>query len=442
MTQVTTNQNETPGVPALLESFTVPAILLDLDYRIQLANSAYRDLYGDGRPLRQRRCYEVSHGYKAPCDQAGESCPIHASLESGEPQRMLHVHHTPHGDELVDVETRPVRDAEGEITCFLEIHRPPRVTGPEAGRNKLVGRASAFKHTLELLQRVAPSDTTVLLLGESGTGKDLAAEAIHNASERAGRPLVPVECSGLTETLFESELFGHQKGAFTGAVASKIGLVEAAEGGTLFLDEIGDIPLGLQVKLLRLLETRMYRRVGSVEPLRADFRLICATNQDLKVMLGEATFRQDLYYRISAFPIPLPPLRERLEDLPVLIDTLLQRIQPRRNLSMSTQALACLKAYWFPGNIRELQNILERATLLSDGDTILPEHLPQEVVEARGRGSNGSSDSEEVLPLHVIEERYLRRVLARSSDDRTTLARNLGISERTLYRKTKALRIR
>lgn len=227
-----------------------------------------------------------------------------------------------------------------------------------------------------------------------------------------------------------------------GAVASKIGLVEAAEGGAFFLDEIGYIPLGLQVKLLRLLETRMYRRVGSAEPLHADFRLICATNRNLKAMLSEGTFRQDLYYRISAFPIPLPPLRERLEDLPSLIDTLLQHTQPHRNLSLSPKALACLNAYWFPGNIRELQNIPERAALLPDGDSILPEHLPRDVMEAHGREAQEPDDSEEVLPLHAIEERYLRRVLARSSDDRTNLARKLGIEERTLYRKTKALRIR
>jgi len=442
LTELTTNVREEPDAPALLESFRHPTALLDRDYRIRVANRAYRDLYGDGQPLERRRCYEVSHGFEVPCDQAGENCPIHASLESGDPQRKLHVHHTPHGEELVDVETRPIRDAEGRITRFLEIHRPTRATGPQAPRNELAGRSPAFRQMLELLRRVAPSDTTVLLLGESGTGKDLAAQAIHRTSARAARPLVPVECSGLTETLFESELFGHQKGAFTGAVASKIGLVEAAAGGTLFLDEIGDVPLGLQVKLLRLLETRMYRRVGSVEPQHADFRLICATNQDLKVMLSEGTFRQDLYYRISAFPILLPPLRERIDDLPLLVERLLQHIQPHRKLSLSNKTLACLKAYWFPGNIRELQNILERAALLSDGTSILPEHLPEEVVEANGCGVQRSNDSDEVLPLQVIEERYLRRVLAHSVDDRTNLARNLGISERTLYRKMKALRIR
>jgi transcriptional regulator with PAS, ATPase and Fis domain len=415
---------------------------LDRDYLIQIANTAYCNLYGDGKPICQRHCYEVSHAFKVPCDQAGENCPIHDSVETGQPQRKLHVHHTPRGEELVDVETRPIRDTQGDIIYFLEIHRPTLVNGLEHGRHKLVGRSSAFNKVLELLHRVAPSETTVLLLGESGTGKELVAQAIHNASKRAARPLVPVECSGLTETLFESELFGHERGAFTGAVSAKIGLVEAAEGGTLFLDEIGDVPLALQVKLLRLLETRIYRRVGGVEPLRADFRLVCATNQDLKTMLREGRFRQDLYYRISAFPIPLPPLRQRLTDLSLLVDRLLWRIQPRRKYSVSSSAMACLKAYWFPGNIRELQNILERAMLLCDGDTILMEHLPQDVLQTRERKATELDDSEDILPLQVIEERYLRRALARCSDDRAAIARRLGISERTLYRKTKILGIR
>lgn len=434
----TVNVPEKPDIPAFLESFSRPAILLDLDYRIQVFNQHYSKLYGDGRPMQGRQCHQLFHGYNVPCDQAGHDCPIQACLESGDPQRVLHVHHTPRGEERVDIEIRPIRNAQGEIKFFLEIQRQMFV----ADHRRLVGNAPAFTQMLEFVHRVASSNTTALLLGESGTGKELVAQTIHNASDRAGRPLVTVECSGLSETLFESELFGHQRGAFTGAYTRKIGLVEAAEGGTLFLDEIGDIPLLLQVKLLRLLETGMYRRVGSVEAMRADFRLICATNQDLKAMVQKGTFRQDLYYRISTFPIQLPPLRERIADLPLLVDTLLQRFQQSRSLTLSAEALACLKAYSFPGNIRELQNILERAALLADGNSILPEHLPREVAEVRTlRINEMDDDPEEVLPLQVIEERYLRRVLAHFSGDRNMLARKLGISERTLYRKTQALRI-
>jgi transcriptional regulator with PAS, ATPase and Fis domain len=220
----------------------------------------------------------------------------------------------------------------------------------------------------------------VLLQGESGTGKELVAQAIHDASRRA-RPFVAVDCSGLTETLFESELFGHERGAFTGASARKIGLVEAASGGTLFLDELGDIPLPMQVKLLRLLETGTYRRVGSTELIRADIRLISATHQPLKALVAQGRFRQDLFYRVNAFPICLPALRERPDDIPLLAEALLGRVAPERKLKLADDALACLQAYDYPGNVRELRNILERASLMCDGDTVQRRHLPEELCE-------------------------------------------------------------
>jgi transcriptional regulator with PAS, ATPase and Fis domain len=257
-----------------------------------------------------------------------------------------------------------------------------------------------------------------------------------------------VECSGLTESLFESELFGHERGAFTGAHTAKPGLVEAARGGTLFLDEVGDIPPLLQVKLLRLLETRTFRRVGSVEPQQADFRLVCATHRDLKRMVDEGAFRQDLYYRISAFPIPLPSLRERRDDLPVLVDTLLQRIPGGGRLRLSPQAMECLRGYGFPGNIRELRNILERAALLTDDLLIRPEHLPEacrrETASTTGEPAPAAPDeaagtADQPLTLEEAEKAYLRRVVAAHHGDRKALARALGVSERTLFRKLQGL---
>lgn len=429
-----------PEVTAILDGYSAPAILLGLDYRILAANQAYRQVYGDGHPLRDRRCYAVSHHSTVPCDQAGESCPLTAVLASGTTQRVLHVHHTPRGEEHVDVETRPVRNEQGEIVYFVETMRPVRVASASSGEHRLVGRTRVFNHMLELVQRVAPSETAVLLLGESGTGKEAVAEAIHATSTRAQGPFVPVECSGLTESLFESELFGHEKGAFTGAHHRKIGLIEAAQGGTVFLDEIGDIPLPLQVKLLRLLETRTYRRVGSIDPQPADFRLICATHRNLKAMVAQGDFRQDLYYRLSAFPIQLSALRERKEDLPLLIDTLLRRMDSPRKLSVHQKTMACLERYEFPGNIRELRNILERAALLADGDTILPEHLPGDCRCEELATSADVVQADEILPLEVIEQRYLRQVLDRYPEDRRMLAGKLGISERTFYRKVKALK--
>jgi two-component system response regulator HydG len=422
-------------VRALLDLYQDPAILLSHDYRILAANPAYCRLYGEHEPLSDRRCYEVSHHYSVPCDQAGESCPLKDSLASGQPARVLHVHHTPRGDEHVDVETHPVRDAQGNIAYFVEIMRQTRAASASPSERGLVGRSPAFNRMLELLQRVAPTETTVLLLGETGTGKELVAQAIHDGSPRRDGPFVPVECSGLTETLFESELFGHEKGAFTGANSRKPGLVEAARGGTLFLDEVGDIPLSMQVKLLRLLETGTYRRVGGVETLQADFRLVCATHRHLKELVADGRFRADLYYRISSFPVTLPALRERREDLPLLIETVLRRVAPDRHLTLDAAALACLRGYDFPGNVRELRNILEWASLLADGDVIGARHLPEDCRCSGKQAGAAPGGDEEIVPLQEMELRYLQRVAARFRGDRRELAERLGISERTLYRK-------
>jgi two-component system response regulator HydG len=427
-------------IASLLDCFPDPMVLIALDYRVLAANQAYRHHY-QSEDFARRYCYEVSHHYTVPCDQAGETCPLKNSLETGRPQRVLHIHHSPRGDEHVDVELYPVRNAQGEIVYLLEHIRPSQMASSRPTEQGLVGRSAAFKQMLELINRVAPSDATVLLLGESGTGKELAARAIHETSPRTNQAFVPLDCSGLSETLFESELFGHEKGAFTGAHARKTGLVEAAHGGTLFLDEVGDIPLPLQVKLLRLLETGTFRRIGRTEPLKAEFRLVCATHRDLPQMVEDGSFRRDLFYRINTFPIPLPALHQRQGDLPLLAESLLQRIAPTRQLQLSKAALACLEHYPFPGNIRELRNILERASLLTDGDEILPEHLPAECGCDLGQPYPAPSLGfpDEVLPLKIVEQTYLQWVAARHPGDKASLARQLGLSERTLYRKLQGL---
>jgi transcriptional regulator with GAF, ATPase, and Fis domain len=235
--------------------------------------------------------------------------------------------------------------------------------GPSVAQG-LIGRSPAFQHMLGLVARVAPSQASVLLLGESGTGKELVARTVHEASGRAQRPLVAVDCASVPENLFESELFGHERGAFTGANTARGGLVEAASGGTLFLDEVGDIALAMQVKLLRLLETGTYRRVGSTELRHADIRVVSATHRDLDRMVSEGRFREDLYYRLSTFPIHLPSLRERRDDIALLATALLARVAPQRLLRISAPALALLQAQDYPGNVRELRNLLERTALL------------------------------------------------------------------------------
>jgi DNA-binding NtrC family response regulator len=423
----------------MLEVFDDPAALLSPRYEVLAGNSRYLREFGYKlKPGKPSFCFEVSHHYNVPCDQAGEDCPLRLARESGQPARMLHLHHTARGEEHVDVEVYPIKDDSGNIQYYLEVMRYSRLASQDPEAGPLLGRSQAFNKVLGLVERVAPSEATVLLLGESGTGKELIASAIHEASLRASGPFVPVECSGLTETLFESELFGHEKGAFTGAVSSKVGLVEAARGGTLFLDEIGDVPLSLQVKLLRLLETGTYRRVGGIEPQKADFRLLCATHRDLKQMVAEGDFRQDLYYRLNTFPIDLPPLRERLDDLPLLVESLLHRFASGRDIRVSRSAMNCLRSYAFPGNIRELRNIIERALLLADGNIIMPEHLPPECCEDEGSGVT-TPLPDELVSLEEAEERYLRWVVARYHGEKKQLADKLGVSERTLYRKLSEL---
>ena len=421
-------------IVSLLESMPEPRIVVDTEYHILAANRAYRQEYGVDQSLIGRTCYEVSHHFDKPCDQCGESCPRQSALKNDQPSRVLHMHHTPQGEEHVDVELVPIKDGEGHIRYFMETINPLREFGLKSGAQGMVGRSPAYNHMLGLINRAAPAMTTVLLLGESGTGKELAAHALHSLSPRASKPFVPVDCSGMTETLFESELFGYERGAFTGANQRKIGLVEAAGGGTLFLDELGDIPLSLQVKLLRLLETGTFRRVGGVETLRADFRLVAATHRGLKDMVEAGTFRRDLFYRISAFPIHLPALRERRDDLPMLIETLLARLAPDRMIQFSGAAMATLAAHAFPGNIRELRNILERAVLLADGNIIDSQHLPEDLAPSNLQPII-AGQPETIMSLDDAEKRYVHWALDQVGGDKKALAQRLGISERTLYRK-------
>lgn len=421
-----------PEIISLLGALPGPRILVDDQFRILAANGAYYAEYGDDDGLLGRTCYEVSHHFDRPCDQCGESCPRAMADQSGKASRVLHLHHTPQGEEYVDVELIPLKGADGAVRYFIEGMTPLRERAGERPLSGMVGRSSAFNHLLELINRVAPRQTPVLLLGESGTGKELAAQTLHNLSPRAAKPFVPVDCSGMTESLFESELFGHEKGAFTGASQRKVGLVEAAAGGTLFLDELGDIPLSLQVKLLRLLETARFRRVGGVDILRADFRLVAATHRDLTSMVAAGNFRQDLYYRIAAFPIEIPPLRERRADLPLLVESQLARLSPQRPMRVSEEAMQRLSAYAFPGNIRELRNLLERAVILTDADTIRPEDIP---LPGDHPAVKAIPEEEDILPLDEMERRYLQRCLARLDGDKDALAQRLGISRRTINRK-------
>ncbi|KAB2888002.1 MAG: AAA domain-containing protein, partial [Burkholderiaceae bacterium] len=356
------------------------------------------------------------------------------------------IHHTPRGPEHVDVELRPLLNERREVLAYVERLTTVRSASARPSAQGLVGRSAPFLLALEAVQRVARSALPVLLLGESGTGKELFARAVHEASDRATGPFVVVDCSGLTETLFESELFGHEKGAFTGASARKAGLVETAQGGTLFLDEMGDVPLSMQVKLLRLIESGTYRRVGGVETRQANFRLVAATHKPLRRMVEQGLFRQDLYYRISAFPIVLPALRERRGDIPLLVDSILQRGEPQERLRISPPALALLQAHAWPGNIRELRNVLERARLYADAGMIQPKDLPPDLggpvgagMPASGDGALSSTSGPPARGRLARDDEALREWVRNFQGTRCALAQSLGISERTLYRRLRAL---
>jgi transcriptional regulator with PAS, ATPase and Fis domain len=447
-------EEPTPDVSALvsyLEHDAQPMIVLDPQYRILAANTAYQRQFGvAGEPHIGHKCYQISHHYDVPCDQAGEHCPMKRALEQRGPNRVLHIHHTPRGPEHVDVELRPIF-AQHAVIAYVERLVTVRSASAKPSAEGLVGRSAAFNEAISALQRVAPSKLPVLLLGESGTGKELFATALHEASPRAQSPFVVVDCSGIAESLFESEFFGYEKGAFTGAMTRKPGLVETAQGGTLFLDEIGDVPLSMQVKLLRLIETGAFRRVGSTETLHSDFRLVAATHKPLLDMTRDGRFRQDLYYRISAFPVQLPPLRERRGDIALLVDSILQRIgkagdarggrAPGYKLTVSHEALVKLEAYTWPGNIREMRNVLDRACLLSDDGVIRPEHLPENILEVEGTAEHARI-VEQSSPAHsssTLSDEELVNFVKAFSGTRKALASHLGWSERTLYRRLRAL---
>jgi two-component system, NtrC family, response regulator AtoC len=314
------------------------------------------------------------------------------------------------------------------------------------GFEELVGKSESLKRVVEMAQRAAPADVTVLIEGESGTGKEVLARAIHRLSSRKDGPIIPVNCAAIPEGLLESELFGHERGAFTGAVRSKPGRFELAREGTIFLDEIGDMPLAMQVKILRALQEREIERVGGTKSIPIDVRVIAATHQNLDTLVAEGKFRADLFYRLQGVRLRLPPLRERVDDLPDLITHLLDRTARRMNrlpATVSTEALRALWAYGWPGNVRELQHVLEGAMVMSDG-VILPVHLPPAIQQATAQPPAAAAP---VLagPLDEALETWERQMildaLRQGGGIQARAAKILGISERSLWYRVKKLGI-
>jgi len=310
----------------------------------------------------------------------------------------------------------------------------------------------------ELVRKAARSDANILVVGESGTGKELIARAVHANSPRAAQPFVPVDCASLPEQLLESELFGHEKGAFTGAVRAKPGLMEVAHRGTLFLDEIGELPLTLQVKLLRTLQERQLRRVGGTAQIDVDVRLVSATNRDLREAAGRGQFREDLYYRVNVIAIQLPPLRERAGDVKLLALAFLKRYGGQRVTSFDDAALEALEAYAWPGNVRELQNVVERACALADGNRVVRRDLPDYLLQDGGaaRGALAPSSAQSSLPpsgdlplkdakekwMRELEGAYLRGLLERHGGNVSAAAKAAGIDRKTFHRLINKYQIR
>ena len=307
----------------------------------------------------------------------------------------------------------------------------------------MVGQSPAMQRVVRMIRKVAPSDTSVALCGESGTGKELAASAIHHLSARSEGPLIKVNCGAIPETLMESELFGHEKGAFTGAIKRKLGRFELADGGTIFLDEVGELPLSMQVKLLRVLQERTVDRVGGERPVAVDVRVISATNKRLADEVEAGRFREDLFYRLHVVPLELPPLRERTEDIVPLARHFVARLRSRANPAvegLTEEAERLLEAYHFPGNVRELVNIVEQALVFAEGDRVAPEDLPAQVSGSRAPptgGGRGPRRGRMSLPefLETVERQEILEAYERSGGVKTETARRLGLKTSALYYK-------
>ena len=307
--------------------------------------------------------------------------------------------------------------------------------GERSQVSDIEGKSQRMLDVYKLVARVAPSTATVLVVGESGTGKELVARAIHNRSPRATKPFVPVNCTALSESLLESELFGHARGAFTGAVSAKRGLFEMANDGTLFLDEIGDMGPKMQAQLLRVLQDGEVRPVGGTESIKVDVRLVCATNRDLEADVKTSRFREDLYFRINVVTVRMPPLRERAGDIPILVRHFLAKIarrEGRPEASVSPEALDVLCRHSWPGNVRELENAIERAVAVAKGNVVLPSDLPVEVYGGSPAEPAGIFDDRPTLS--ELEKRYIALILAECGGNKKRAAEKLGIDRRTLYR--------
>lgn len=452
-----------------INSLTHPFYVIDAEsFEIILAN----DASGSDKSGKKMTCHEISHNSNKPCDGKGHSCPVARIKKTKKARTVEHIHKDANGnDKYVEVHAYPIFDDEGEVSNVIEysiditerkkadealhfaLNEVKRLKNQLEAENiylqqeiklehnfeEIISKSKTFKSVLNKVEQVASTDATVLILGETGTGKELLARAVHNISKRRNRPLVKVNCATLPANLIESELFGHEKGAFTGAHTKKTGRFELANGGTIFLDEIGDLPLELQAKLLRVLQEGEFERLGSSQTMKVDARIIAATNVNLEEAIDEGKFRTDLYYRLNVFPIIIPPLRERRDDIPLLVNHFVNKYSKKNSRNVETipqLTMKALQTYSWPGNIRELENIIERGVIISTSNQLeLGDWIP------KGKKIRSSFQS---LSLSDHEKEYIMEVLEmtnwRVSGDKGA-AKVLDIKPTTLEARMKKLGI-
>jgi len=441
---------------AVLNGISDPVIVIREDYSLAYANKAARDKHGGDKSVDQK-CYSLLHGLKTPCDP----CACLEVFKAGKPYRVISKIATADGrTQAKEYSAYPILGENGKVCRVIEfVHDLPLIESPPVSGNGtstvvgeeatsfcgMIGNSKKMRALFQLIRLVSPSNATILIYGESGTGKERVARALHWNSPRRYRPFVAIDCGALPETLLESELFGHVRGAFTGAIQNKKGLFAEAEGGTLFLDEIGDTSLVFQSKLLRALQEGESRPVGGNRSSKINVRMVAATNKSLKEAIAKKTFREDLYYRLAVMPIVIPPLRDRLDDIPLLVEHFIKKYteQNRKGpMSLSAEAVGLLQGMPWTGNVRELENIIERGVLVSPTSEITPESL---LIEEDGGPSpyapSSSLFSSTREMLSKVERERIIDSLQRCKGNKSLAARSLGISRASLYNKLKRYQI-
>ena len=431
----------------ILDSISEGVFTIDMDWRITSFNLAAEEITGiQHKKAIGQHCRDV---LRADVCEAG--CTLRQTMESGKPimNKVVHIVDAQGKKRAVAISTALLKDTSGKVIGGVETFRDMSMI--EQLRKEIEGRYSCediisqshkMQNLFAILPNIAESNTTVLIEGESGTGKELFARAIHNISFRKDKPFVAVNCASLPETLLESELFGYKAGAFTDAKKDKPGRFALAQGGTIFLDEIGDISSAVQVRLLRVLQEKTYEPVGAVSSVKADVRIITATNKKLDQLVQQGKFRDDLYYRVNVMKLELPPLRDRKEDIPLLVDHFISRFNSLHNKNIccvTNEVTAALLAYDYPGNIRELENIIEHCFVLCESEIIEAKHLPASFRPDLKTDKIESSQPATIKQMEII---LITQALRRNKGNKTATAKELGIDKSTLFRKMKTFGIK